>query len=208
MNIKAKYKKGQWYLSFKGKKVKTSLVKGISKYIDSLNKPQEMHFNLTISIDFESGQGVMNFITCYATSDFTLPFIQELENQIDKEILKLKSSSKLKFEEPDTNKDVYIDNDLVNRNYRIDFQEKSKNLTLPILTKTFAKTKILRKARRIYFSSESYNITVETNGVKNPMYKGVFYFDKEQNTSYIEDFKTVLKLHEKVLEIISESAEE
>ena len=208
--IKAKYKNQKWHLVINGSKSETkSLVKSIGSYIDALDKPQDMRFILKVLIEYRSGLAVFEMITCYATSDFTLPFIEELEHQINVKKLKLESFSKLKILDPDLEEDIMIDNDLLNKEYTVNDGEESKTYTLPGLTQFFKTTKILRKSRRIYFNSESSNMSVKlSDDTSKPMYKGFMCFDSEKASIYIEDFKKLLQLHDKVLNTIANSVED
>ena len=101
-----------------------------------------------------------------------------------------------------------ISNDLINKEYVIS-KEESKTYTLSGLSQFFKTTKILRKSRRIYFNSESSNMSVKlSEDSSSPMYKGVMLFDSEKASIYIEDFKKMLQLHEKVLNNIANSVED
>lgn len=207
--IKAKYKKNTWYLIINGIKSKSnSIVKSISNYIDTMENPQEMKFVLEILIKLKSGQAVFEMQTCYATSDFTLPFIEELENQINSKNIKLESFKKLDFPVPNIEKDIFLENKLICREYNLKFKENSKIFTLNTLIEHFKKTKVLRKARRIYFNSESCTMSVQNKGVKKPMYRGIMFFSSEESSSCVEDFKKLLQLHDKVLDRVASSVEE
>ena len=187
------------------KKIKTSsLVKGVNNYIDSLENPQEMKFVLKVYIEYRSGKGVFEMQVCYATSDFILPFIEEMEKNT--KVFKLDSLQNLQFPSPKDN-DVLIDNSLINREYEINYQGDKKTFSISSMTSYFRKTKLLRKVGSIFFHSESYNMTVQIGDKQKPMYKGVMFFDQGQSSSYIEDFKKFLKFHENTLDIIANSVE-
>ena len=207
--LKIKYKNKKWYLVINGIKSETkSIVKSISSYIDALDKPQDLRFILKILIEFKSGQGVFELQTCYATTDFTLPFIKELENQVTTKKIKLVSFTKLSIPNPRDKKNIIIiDNSLINKEYTISLDEEP--YTLNKLISYFKESKALRNYQGIYFNSESYRVLVKNeNDVNKPMYKGIMYFNKEKSETYIEEFKGLLQMHSKILKDIANSTEE
>ena len=203
--IKVKFKEN-WNIAINRKKVKgNSIVKALSDYIDSLDNPQEMSFVLNLLVAFSSGVGVFELQTCYATSDFTLPFIKEVEQQVFDKKIKLEIFKNIDFPQFNPETDISINNNLIIKSYIINFKKKCKKFSFNELIEYFKETEILNNFKRIFFNSESSNIKIKSQEEENFMYKGVMFFDCDKSKNYIEDFKTFLNLHNIVLTKISNS---